>query len=300
VIPETIGFEVSISTVRYFVQPIDGSKPPLQLYENREQGNGGNGTMLADGAALLSTMRRLVWAKAGEAPRGDPVPSIDGYDVGAVALYPDGIVGQEYRPGERGERCWWIPTDGHALQMEARVRLDEDVDSPWIFIRSGQRIAWLNAPIVNENTPKAQQRRPTFCTFDVGSGKAERVPVMVDGGSVLAAFDGKHAVAGGKLIDPATGAATQLNISGDVVGIAGDTIYAIQAPRPTFRMQRPDSADIVAAPLNDRGNSRAIAHLDLYKLSGANDHMWVNPKDCVLVTAEGLRIWNGQHWARAK
>jgi hypothetical protein len=299
-VPGTANHEVRTYHVRYCVQSLGGSKGPQEVFDDLEQGYGGNGTILADGSVLLTHMHRIVWAKASQPPREEPWPQVDQYDVGPVALYPDGIVGEEYRPSESGAKTWWIPIEGHALKMSARVQLDRDVPSIAKFVRFQKQIAWLNAPQITDNTPPRQRKKPTFCVFDITTGKVDRMPVKVNDDSSLEAFDGKHAVGGGMLIDLSTRTTTPLNIPGDIIGIASNTIYAIQMAKPATFMSSPDSADILAVALDNPANPRVLAHIDLTKARGPNQQGWISPRNCALLTAEGLRIWESQRWIPTK
>jgi hypothetical protein len=290
------GYEAEYRNVRYFVQPVDGGKNPELVYEDREQGMGGIGTIFPDGSMMLATWNQIVWAKVGEAAREVPTPEIEKYAIGPVAIYPDGIVAEEYRPSERGAKTWWIPIDAHQLKMKSKVQLDVDLESSVSFVRHGETIAWINAPQIYETTPKSQRKRPTFCRFEVTSGKVERLPVKVDGGANLAAFDGKRGVGGGKLIDATSGEVKPIEISGEVIGMFGDSIYAITSKRADFR-HWPDAADVVAVTIDQPGQPRILNHIDLTKLSCGDPSAWVNPRDCVLWVGDGLRVWDGEHWA---
>jgi hypothetical protein len=297
--PESFGHEVEMMNVRYFVQPIDGSKSPEQVFEDREQGRGGVGTIMPDGSVLLQAMKGIVWAKAGEAGQVEELAKIGEYEVYPVALYSDGIVGQEYRPCEHGARTWWIPIEGHALKMESRVQLDVGLESRPIFARHEGKIAWLNAPSMFGDTPKSKRKKPMISSLDVASGKVSSAAAKVEPGASLSAFDGTHGIGGGMLIDVASGEAKRFEIPGEAIGMAGDSVYMIKSDYEAFR-QGFEVVDIVSVALDHVETPKIVGHIDLKKLKGDRASGWIVPRDCVLFRDDELRVWDGEHWAAAK
>lgn len=273
--------------VHYLVQPLDGSKPPRQVHAGIERGGGeGIGTLLPDGSVLLAIGDHLVWAAEGAPERMEDLPAIHGSGIGINAVFPQGVVAEEYRFDGGRPTTWWVPINDHHLKLDAPIKLDEGLDRGAPFLRQGNTIGWIHAP------PTGRERRQTtFGLLDINSGAVRHTPIHVPPASQLCAFDGVHGILLDGIANAATGTVISINWPGQPFALLHDHVYCLGGFYASDGI-RPRELDVLELPLDGKGEPRKIAQLNLESGQGGSGGT-AYPMNCVLLVGDALWTWDG-------